>query len=94
MDGLDGLMDLMPIGSRLLIRSASRESVHRPMISFAIWWRTMASVRNTPSMDMFSLVRCGDRPRWRTISFMACVIGSAEVVKSSMLRLPLFEVPL
>jgi hypothetical protein len=32
---------------------------------------TIASVRNTPSMKMFSIVRCGDLPLWRMTSFMA-----------------------
>jgi hypothetical protein len=56
--------------------------------------RTIASVRKTPSMDIFSRVRWGDRPRWRTISFMAWVMGSSELVKSSTRRFPLFELAL
>jgi len=55
---------------------------------------TMASVRNTPSMKMFSLVKCGERPLWRITSFMAWVIGSVVSVKSSTERFPLFRVEL
>jgi len=32
---------------------------------------TIASVRKTPSMEMFSIVRWGDCPLWRMTSFIA-----------------------
>jgi hypothetical protein len=50
---------------------------------------TIASVRNTPSMYIFNIVKCGDRPRWRMTSFMACITGSSALVKSSLERFPL-----
>jgi hypothetical protein len=51
---------------------------------------TIASVRKTPSMEMFSIVKWGDLPLWRITSFIACIIGSWELVKSSVCRFPSF----
>ena len=51
---------------------------------------TIASVRNTPSMKMFSIVRCGDLPLWRITSFMEWMTGSCALVKSSEWRFSLF----
>jgi len=83
-------MDLTRIKNMLLTPLVWIRLVRRPMVSFFFKGRTMASVRKTPSTDIFNLVKCGERPRCRTISFMAWVIGAAEVVKSSMRRFPLF----
>ena len=55
--------------------------------------RTIASVRNTPSMKIFNIVRCGDLPLWRMTSFIAWIIGSCASVKSSECKVPLFSRP-
>jgi hypothetical protein len=52
---------------------------------------TIASVRNTPSMKMFSIVKCGDFPLWRITSFIAWMIGSCAFVKSSEWRFSLLS---
>jgi len=38
---------------------------------------------------MFSLVKWGERPRWRITSFIAWIIGSGEELKSTAWRIPL-----
>ena len=38
---------------------------------------------------MFSIVKCGERPRWRMTSFIAWITGSREDVKSELERSPL-----
>jgi hypothetical protein len=53
---------------------------------------TIASVRNTPSMKMFSIVRCGDLPLCRITSFIAWIIGSCVFVKSWEWRFSLFSI--
>lgn len=50
----------------------------------------MASVRKTPSMEMFRRVRWGERPLWRITSFIAWMIGSPVFVKSSDFNIPLY----
>ena len=46
-------------------------------------------MRNTPSMEIFNIVKCGERPLCRITSFIACIIGSSLFVKSSECNFPL-----
>jgi hypothetical protein len=87
--GMGGLVDRKQRGSRLLIQLVWIISIRRPMSTHKnTRGCTIASVRNTPSMEILSFVRWGDLPLWRITSFMAWVVGSSEVVKSCILRSP------
>jgi len=95
MGEMDGLKDLMLIGSTLLILLAWKGLIRLPIYQsgFNDGVRTIASVRNTPSMKMFNIVKCGDLPLWRMTSFIAWIMGSCASVKSSECRLPSLSRP-